>query len=65
MKYGFIAVTGTSETLKQLTKMVKEDNDKRQRHLDEQGAFLPRHLDVGVDYFQLTLSYLTCETTAG
>jgi hypothetical protein len=57
-------VTGTSETLKVLTKMVKEDNDNRQRHLDEQGVFLPRHLDVGADYIQLTLAYLTCETTA-
>lgn len=64
MEYGFIAVTGTLKTLKELTKMVKEDNDKRQRHLDEQGAFLPRHLDVSVDYFQLTLAHLTCETTA-
>jgi hypothetical protein len=61
-EYGLIAVTGTSETLKELMKMVKEDNDKRQRHLNEQGAFIPRHLDVSARYFQLTLPYLTLET---
>ena len=41
---------------------VKEDNDKRQRHLNEQGEFLPRHPDVSTRYFQLILPYLTCET---
>jgi len=57
-----IAVTGTKETLKELTKMVKEDNDKRQRHLNDQGEFLPRHFDVSARYFQFILLYLTCET---
>jgi len=33
-----IAMTGTSETLKELVKTLKEDDDKRQRHLNEQGG---------------------------
>ena len=34
--------------------MVKEDNDKRQRHFEEHGTSLPRQLDVRARYFPLT-----------
>ncbi|KAJ3484079.1 hypothetical protein NLJ89_g12009 [Agrocybe chaxingu] len=43
--YAFIAVTGTSETLRELAKMLRMDNDKRQQHLDKHGTKTRRYLD--------------------
>jgi hypothetical protein len=55
--YAFIAVTcDSAETLKELIRILKEDNDKCQRHLDDTGVTLRRRLDVSASYFQLALA---------
>ncbi|KAF8957602.1 hypothetical protein BDZ97DRAFT_1924481 [Flammula alnicola] len=43
--YALIAVTGASETLRELTKMLKVDNNARQLHLDQRGVKIQRRLD--------------------
>ena len=44
--YAFIAVTASLSTLDDLLEMVKSDNDRRQRILDEKGVAPSRSLDV-------------------
>jgi hypothetical protein len=44
--YSFIAITGSSSTLHGLIEMVRVDNNRRQRAMDETGDSIPRKLKV-------------------
>jgi len=54
--YALIAFTCASETLDDLTNLIKTENDGRQRLADEAGVINRRYFDVGNIPFFCTLT---------